>query len=273
MDKTISRVKFYFQYIFQVLLVHLTNSEKHDIKSFMSYYLCNVSDPYAISVSSFLGYYGIFTMIKACRFMKITVSDQRVQHIIRGIRKAMSQMYLILILLFIMLVLFSLLFKTMLQTKDKNPDSQWTYEEFNSKTLQNLENPLDEKQSVFSGFIDIWWTLAILFQMMTLDQWGDTFNSIQKAHFQPILQAANVSNASFCEMHWTAIKPMMFFDKSPGWEAGDSVTWFLMFWLLFLWLYAGNFVFKNLTTGIIVNSFLQDSNEKRWAENEVNSTS
>ena len=67
-----------------------------------------------------------------------------------------------------MLVLFSLLFNTMLQNKNSDPDSQWTYQEFKTKMEVNMLNVMDEKVSVFTGFIDIWWTLAILFQMMTL---------------------------------------------------------------------------------------------------------
>jgi len=58
-------------------------------------------------------------------------------------------------------------------------------------------------------------------------------------------------------------------NETEEWEISDTIMWAIIFLMLFMWLYIGNFVFKNLTTGIIVNSFLQDSNEKRWAENEV----
>ena len=66
-------------------------------------------------------------------------------------------------------------------------------------------------------------------------------------------------------MHYVAMGT----NETEEWEISDTIMWAIIFLMLFMWLYIGNFVFKNLTTGIIVNSFLQDSNEKRWAENEV----
>ena len=73
----------------------------------------------------------------------------------------------------------------------RNVPAKWTYGELESKIVENLENWNEEKKSVFVGFIDIWWTLAILFQMMTLDQWADTFKQVQTAHFGPILVSAD----------------------------------------------------------------------------------
>ena len=48
-----------------------------------------------------------------------------------------------------------------------------------------------------------------------------------------------------------------------------SFQWFCLFMFMFLWLYMGNFIFKNLITGVVVNNILQSLNEKRWEECEV----
>ena len=49
----------------------------------------------------------------------------------------------------------------------------------------------------------------------------------------------------------------------------SSFQWFCLFMFMFMWLYMGNFIFKNLITGVVVNNILQSLNEKRWAECEV----
>ena len=71
-----------------------------------------------------------------------------------------------------MMVLFALLFKTTFQTKSST-GQEWTYEEFSNSFIDDVITTETEKQAVFTGFIDIWWSFAILFQMMTLDQWAD----------------------------------------------------------------------------------------------------
>ena len=48
------------------------------------------------------------------------------------------------------------------------------------------------------------------------------------------------------------------------------MNYLLIFVLLFGWFWMGCLIFKNLITSIIVNNYLQYSNEIRWGENEAN---
>ena len=67
-------------------------------------------------------------------------------------------------------------------------------------------------------------------------------------------------NMTFCELHTTPT--VVGWMKEGFFEDGDGdakMKWFI--WLtivlfLFVWIYFGNFVFKNLVTGVVVNTFL-----------------
>lgn len=227
-----------------------------DDGSFWPWYLCGISSTDAITFVSSFGYNGLFTIFRALRFMKVTLMNKRVREILKGVRRAMTQMKLILILILVILLIFGLLFNgIMLSKSNSQHPGEWTFEEFQTKTETKLRNNLNT--SVFTGFVNFWWTLSILFQMMTLDQWADTFKSIQEAHFNPILGY----NATFCDLHAAVM-----FDGNGN---SERFTWIFMLCGLFMWLYIGNFIFKNLITGIGVNSILVVLNERRWAENEA----
>ena len=230
---------------------------------FLKWYLCVKSDSKKISFTSVFGYNGIFTIWKAWRLMKVTLMSKRVCEIVKGLRRAMTQMKLILILVLVIWFVFGLMFNTMMSTKSTREHfAMWTAEEMRNKTefkLRTMQanNPKNLKfNDTFVGFVNFWWTLFILFQMMTLDQWAHTFKSVQEAHFNPVLGYT----PTFCDLHRRVL--------GDG-SGSDRTTWVFIFAGLVLWLWVGNFIFKNLITGIGVNSILVVLNERRWAENEV----
>ena len=95
--------------------------------------------------------------------------------------------------------------------------------------------------------------------MMTLDQWKGIIDRVHYDTFDleegRICEVRNISN-------WY------------DWAKSDDgrpklLNYFLTGVFLTLWVWIGNFVFKNLVTGVVVNNFLAHSNEVRWGENEA----
>ena len=138
----------------------------------------------------------------------------------------------------------------------------------------------DDSFVVFSGFIDLWWTIATLFQILTLDQvqnlrifqflfsqWSETFDKIQRGQLKHVYS----ENTSFCDFNsfrsLTGYRERYAYNDAP-WGAKEIFGYLSAIFLPFLWLWLANVTFKNLVTGIIVNSFLQDSNEKRYDSTE-----
>ena len=85
---------------------------------------------------------------------------------------------------------------------------------------------------------------------MTLDRWKGVIDQVFYDTF---------NETQYCELHT--------FERIGGWllpasgnpddrESGKFLTWVLIFLFLLSWVWAGNFVFKNLITGIVVNNFL-----------------
>ena len=101
------------------------------------------------------------------------------------------------------------------------------------------------------------WTFSILFQMMTLDRWKSIIGQVYYDAFNP---------DSSCDLYPPSIQ--------SGWIMEGSwsllMNYLLIFVLLFGWFWMGCLIFKNLITSIIVNNYLQYSNEIRWGENEAN---
>ena len=101
----------------------------------------------------------------------------------------------------------------------------------------------------FSGFISFMWTVAILFQLMTLDRWKGIMDQVHTDTF----------NQTFCDLHTTPtvagwIQNGFFGDESDA--KMKLFIWFTIVLFLFSWIWFGNFVFKNLVTGVVVNTFL-----------------
>jgi general stress protein CsbA len=78
-------------------------------------------------------------------------------------------------------------------------------------------------------------------------------------------------NISFCDFNsfrsLTGYRERYANSDAP-WGAKEIFGYLSAIFLPFLWLWLANVTFKNLVTGIIVNSFLQDSNEKRYESTE-----
>ena len=78
-------------------------------------------------------------------------------------------------------------------------------------------------------------------------------------------------NTSFCDFNsfrsLTGYRERYAYSDAP-WGAKEIFGYLSAIFLPFLWLWLANVTFKNLVTGIIVNSFLQDSNEKRYESTE-----
>ena len=93
--------------------------------------------------------------------------------------------------------------------------------------------------------------------MMTLDRWKGIIDQVHYDSFneEQICQIRKVSKW----IQWLTTEG----------ERSNFLTYFLVGFFLFSWIWFGNFVFKNLITGVVVNNFLAHSNEVRWGENEA----
>ena len=148
-------------------------------------------------------------------------------------------------------------------------ENKWTYEDFSADAIryQQLKPGEDDGFVVFSGFIDIYWTFATLFQILTLDQWSETFDKIQRGQLEHIYD----NQTSFCDLHsfrsLTGYKER-YASEQYDWGMSEITSYIFAIALPLMWLWLANVTFKNLITGIIVNSFLEDSNEKRYDQTE-----
>ena len=93
--------------------------------------------------------------------------------------------------------------------------------------------------------------------MMTLDRWKGI---IDQMHYDSL---GNDQNCKIRNM--TA-----WYTWIQNGEGDKFLEFFLIGFFLFAWVWFGNFVFKNLFTGVVVNNFLAHNNELRSAENEAN---
>jgi len=223
-------------------------------------YFCNVSSTKRISSLVFFSYQ-FFLALRVCRIFKITFGDPKVRAIVVSIRKAFKSMVVIFFLLFISVLLFSLFIYTMFSDTGEDSGVEYTMEHLIS--MYQGEGTFDARNG-FGGFISFSWTFSILCQLMTLDRWKGVIDQVFYDTF---------NETQYCELHT--------FERIGGWllpasgnpddrESGKFLTWVLIFLFLLSWVWAGNFVFKNLITGIVVNNFLAYSNEVRWGENEAN---
>ena len=96
---------------------------------------------------------------------------------------------------------------------------------------------------------------------------------------RPERSADQPVHGSLGQVYYDAFNPDSSCDLYPpsiqsGWimEGNWSLlmNYLLIFVLLFGWFWMGCLIFKNLITSIIVNNYLQYSNEIRWGENEAN---
>ena len=229
-------------------------------------YFCTISSTNQISGFLLLSYNFILAL-RVCRIFKITLAHEKVLAIVISIKKAIKSMWLIMVVFATFLTVFSLLIYTMFN------DSGETFGNGPSYTFENFEEwiqtpgkaELDvsllplclcdkspfQKRYGFAGFITFMWTFAILFQLMTLDRWKGIMDQLHTDTF----------NITFCELHTTPtvmgwMKNGFFGD---GAYPDDKMKWFI--WLsiilfVFAWIWFGNFVFKNLVTGVVVNTHL-----------------
>ena len=93
--------------------------------------------------------------------------------------------------------------------------------------------------------------------MMTLDRWKGIIDQVHYDSF---------NEDQICEIR--KISRWIEWLSTEG-ERSKFLTYFLVGFFLFSWIWFGNFVFKNLITGVVVNNFLAHSNEVRWDENEA----
>ena len=84
---------------------------------------------------------------------------------------------------------------------------------------------------------------------MTLDRWKGIMDQVHTDTF----------NMTFCELHTTPTVTGWIYDGFGGEDNDAKMKWFIWITIvlfLFAWIYFGNFVFKNLVTGVVVNTFL-----------------
>ena len=186
-------------------------------------------------------------------------------------------MMLVNFLLGVSLLVYSLLIYSMFndtgQTFHAGPDysMQNFIDWFESKDKQDLEvlflfkffRLSFQARSGFGGFISFGWTNSILVQLATLDRWKGIMDQVTVLLFNYFIDIqisikitvhSDTFNQTFCDLHT--------FINIGGWLDGSgnngmkAFTWFCIIFLLFSWTWFGNFVFKNLVTGIVVNNFL-----------------
>jgi len=222
-------------------------------------YFCNYSEADYMSIWIYFGLPSI-QALRVLRFLKLTFSRRNVQDIAAAIVKAMRSLNLIMSLCLIFILLGSLMIYTLFS---ENGSVEYTEEQF-KQWMQ--DGTISTERGGFGGFISIAWTFAILFQMMTLDRWKSIIGQVYYDHFIEGKEEDESTPKTSCDLFPPNLQWQWFKDG----EWSNLMMYTLIFLLLFGWFWMGCLVFKNLITSVIVNNYLQYSNEIRWGENEAN---
>jgi len=228
-------------------------SQHHDLQDHYAYgYFCNISATQSGTILVYIGLPSI-QALRVLRFLKLTFSRRKVQDIAAAIVKAMKALTIIMILFVVFIVLFGLMIYTLFSENGSEFGIEYTEEQFK----EWMQDGTIHQRGGFGGFISMMWTFSILFQMMTLDRWKSIIGQVYYDAFNP---------ESSCDLYPPSIQ--------SGWIMAGNwsllMNYLLIFVLLFGWFWMGCLIFKNLITSIIVNNYLQYSNEIRWGENEAN---